>query len=184
MRQFTLLIILLITGLFQVALAQNRSISGRVTDRSNSQGLPGVTVLVKGTTIGTATSNDGTFTLSAPSTATTLTFSFIGYTSIDRPIGNGTNIDVALTQDVRQLDEVVVNGLASTIKRSNLANAVTTVSAQELYGSTRPATLDGALNGKVVGANINSTSGAPGGGVSVQLRGVSTITGNVQPLYV
>jgi hypothetical protein len=75
MRQFTLLVILLITGLFQVALAQNRTVSGRVTDRANNQGLPGVTVLVKGTTLGTATGNDGTFTLSVPPTATTLVLS-------------------------------------------------------------------------------------------------------------
>ena len=184
MKNFFLFTILLLSCLWHQAAAQDRTISGHVTDRTTGQGLPGVTVLAKGTTLGTSTNADGAYTFSLPATVTRLSFSFIGYVTQERPTENGTTIDVALATDVRQLDEVVVNGLASNIKRSNLANAVSTVSAQELYGSTRPVTVDAALNGKVVGANINATSGAPGGGISVQLRGVSTITGNVQPLYV
>jgi TonB-linked SusC/RagA family outer membrane protein len=183
MKQFSLLMVLLLSCLWYQASAQDRTVSGRVTDRTSGQGLPGVTVLAKGTTVGTSTNADGAFSLGVPASATRLTFSFIGYVAQERAI-EGSTVDVALATDVKQLDEVVVNGLASTVKRSNLANAVTTVSGAELYGSTRPVTVDAALNGKVVGANINSTSGAPGGGVSVQLRGVSTITGNVQPLYV
>lgn len=175
--------VFLLSCLWHQAAAQDRTISGHVTDRATNQGLPGVTVLAKGTTIGTSTNSEGVYSITIPATVTRLSFSFIGFVNQERAI-EGSVVDVALATDVKQLDEVVVNGLASTVKRSNLANAVTTVSAQELYGNTRPATVDAALNGKVVGANINSTSGAPGGGVSVQLRGVSTITGNVQPLYV
>lgn len=184
MKQFFLLLAFLLSCLWYQAEAQDRNISGRVTDRATGQGLPGVTVLAKGTTVGTSTNSDGAFSISVPANATRLVFSFIGYVAQERSIENASTVDIALATDVKQLDEVVVNGLASTVKRSNLANAVTTVSGAELYGSTRPATVDAALNGKVVGANINSTSGAPGGGVSVQLRGISTITGNVQPLYV
>ena len=184
MKKFTLLFLLAMTSLLQQAFAQNRSISGRVTDRTNNQGLPGVTVLAKGTTVGTSTNSDGTFVLNVPATATTLAFSFVGYTTINQPIGTSATINAALAPDAKELDEVVVNGLASNIKRSNLANAITTISAAELYGSTRPVTVDAALSGKVVGANIGANSGAPGGGGSVQLRGISTITGNVQPLYV
>jgi TonB-linked SusC/RagA family outer membrane protein len=184
MKHFSLLLVFLLSCLWHQATAQDRNISGRVTDRSSGQGLPGVTVLAKGTTTGTSTNSDGVYSISVPASATRLTFSFIGYVAQERSIDNASTVDVALATDVKQLDEVVVNGLASTVKRSNLANAVTTVSAAELYGSTRPVTVDAALNGKVVGANINATSGAPGGGVSVQLRGISTITGNVQPLYV
>jgi TonB-linked SusC/RagA family outer membrane protein len=183
MKHFFSMVILLMTCLLQQAYAQDRSISGRVTDRGNGQGLPGVTVLAKGTTIGTSTNADGGFTLSVPASVSKITFSYVGYATQERDASAAT-IDVSLAPDAKQLDEVVVNGLASNVKRSNLANAITTVSAKELYGSTRPATLDGAMNGKIVGANISSTGGAPGGGVSVQLRGVSTITGNVQPLYI
>lgn len=177
------MVVLMMTCLLQQAYAQDRSISGRVMDRSTGQGLPGVTVLAKGTTIGTSTNADGAYSLSVPASVTKIIFSYVGYAAQERD-ANAATIEVALAADTKQLDEVVVNGLATNIKRSNLANAVTTVSAKELYGSTRPATLDAALNGKIVGANISSTGGAPGGGVSVQLRGISTITGNVQPLYI
>ncbi|GAC1372370.1 MAG: TonB-dependent receptor [Hymenobacter sp.] len=172
------------TGILQQAQAQNRDIAGRVTDRATGQGIPGVTVLAKGTTTGTSTNADGAYSLSVPQTVSRLTFSFIGYTTQERAIEGASTIDVALAGDVKQLDEVVVTGLATTVKRSNLANAVTTVSAKELVGSTRPVTVDAALSGKIVGANIAQTSGAPGGGVSIQLRGITTISGNSQPLYI
>ncbi|MCC2547002.1 SusC/RagA family TonB-linked outer membrane protein [Hymenobacter sp. BT175] len=176
--------LMLFSALLQQVVAQDRSISGRVTDRATGQGLPGVTVLVKGTTVGASTNADGSFSLSVPASATTLTFSSIGYTSIDRPIGSDATINIGLAADTKQLGDVVVTGLASSIKRENLANAVTTISAKELTGSTRPVSVDAALSGKVVGANIAQTSGAPGGGVAVQLRGISTINGSSQPLYI
>ncbi|UYZ59228.1 SusC/RagA family TonB-linked outer membrane protein [Hymenobacter latericus] len=175
---------LAMVALVEPALAQNREISGRVTDAATGQGLPGVTVLVKGTTTGASTGADGAFSISAPASATTLTFSFVGYKPVERPIGTATSISVAMEAQTRQIDEVVVTGLATSVKRSNLANAVTTISAKELVGSTRPVTVDAALSGKVVGANIAQTSGAPGGGLSVQLRGISTINGSSQPLYI
>ena len=183
MKHFFFMVVLLMTCLLQQAVAQDRSISGRVTDRANGQGLPGVTVLAKGTSIGASTNADGAFTLTVPASVTRITFSFIGYATQERD-ANAATIDVALASDNRQLDEVVVTGLATSIKRSNLANAITTISAKELVGSTRPVTIDAALSGKVAGANIVQTSGAPGGGTSIQLRGISSITGNGQPLYV
>ncbi|GAA4375433.1 TonB-dependent receptor [Hymenobacter koreensis] len=166
------------------AAAQSRTISGRVLDASNGQGLPGVTVIVKGTTIGASTDANGAYTLSVPTSATTLSFTSVGFRAVEKPIGDASSIDVSLQTDTRQIEEVVVTGLATSIKRSNLANAITTISAKELVGSTRPVTVDAALSGKVVGANISQTSGAPGGGMSVQLRGISTLNGSAQPLYV
>lgn len=183
MKHFFFTVVLMMTCLLQQAYAQDRSISGRVTDRASGQGLPGVTVLAKGTTTGTSTNADGAFTLSVPASVTKITFSYVGYAAQERDASAAT-IDVALAADTKQLDEVVVSGLATTIKRSNLANAVTTISAKELIGSTRPVTVDAALSGKIVGANISQTSGAPGGGMSVQLRGISTLTGSSQPLYI
>ena len=184
MRHTLFLVILLMTGLWQQAVAQDRTITGRVTDGPSGQGLPGVTVLAKGTKAGASTDASGNYSFGVPAEATTLEFSYVGYQTVQRAIGSGTAVDVALAVSSRALDEVVVTGLATTVKRSNLANAITTVTAKELVGSTRPVTLDAALNGKVVGANINATSGAPGGGVQIQLRGVSTITGDSQPLYI
>jgi TonB-linked SusC/RagA family outer membrane protein len=184
MRKLLVSALLVSPVLMQQAAAQNRSISGRVTDSATGQGLPGVTVLVKGTTVGASTNADGSYTLSVPATATTLSFSFIGYGTVDKPIGDASTVDVRLTATASSLDEVVISGLASTVKRTNLANSVATISAEELTGSTRPVTVDAALNGKLAGANISQNSGAPGGGLSVQLRGISTITGSSQPLYI
>ncbi|MEP6682817.1 MAG: SusC/RagA family TonB-linked outer membrane protein [Parafilimonas sp.] len=91
---------------------------------------------------------------------------------------------IKLEEDVANLDEVVVTGLSTTVKRRNLANAVTTISSKELSGTAPAQTLDAALEGKIPGAYINANSGAPGGGVTVKLRGVTSVYGNTQPLYV
>jgi hypothetical protein len=181
MKKLISMFFLLMTCLLQQVNAQDRALSGKVTDRAGGQGIPGATVLVKGTTVGASTNADGSFSLNAPAAASTLVISSIGYATVEQPIGDNTTFTIALAADIKQLDEVVVSGLATTVKRSNLANAITTVSAKELIGSTRPVTVDAALSGKIVGANISQTSGAPGGGVSVQLRGISTLTGTVSP---
>ncbi len=166
------------------AQAQERAVTGRVLDGASRQGLPGVTVLVPGTTIGTSTNAEGAFSIGGvPATATRLQFSFVGYRTTEQAV-TGAPLTVTLLPETRALDEVVVTGLATSIKRSNLANSVATVSAQELVGPTRPVTLDAALQGKVAGAVITQTSGAPGGGFSVQLRGPSSIIGTSEPLYI
>lgn len=181
MRQFTPLAILLTAGLSQVAMAQTRSISGRVTDQANSQGLPGVTVLVKGTTIGTSTDGDGAFTISVPATATTLAFSFIGYKSVEQPIGSG-NITVALLQDANQLNDVVVTAQNVERTRNSLAYAATVVEGQQITAARNPNALNG-LSGKVAGVQIRQ-SNTLGGSTNILIRGTKSITGNNQPLFV
>lgn len=167
---------------FSLLMAQDIRVSGTVTDASNGESLPGVTVLVKGTTNGTITGINGEYELSVPSGAI-LVFSSIGFSSVE--VAASQTVDVALKADVTNLEEVVVTGLASSVKRSNLANAVTTVSGDKLTGTTKAQSVDQALFGKIPGANVKITSGAPGGGTSVQLRGLSTISnGNSQPLYI
>lgn len=181
MRQFTPLAILLTAGLSQVAMAQTRSISGRVTEQANSQGLPGVTVLVKGTTIGTSTDADGAFTLSVPATATTLTFSFIGYKSVEQPIGSG-NITVALAQDANQLNDVVVTAQNVERTRNSLAYAATVVEGQQITAARNPNALNG-LSGKVAGVQIRQ-SNTLGGSTNILIRGTKSIGSNNQPLFV
>lgn len=182
MRQFSLLVILLITGLFQVAFAQNRSISGRVIDQGNNQGLPGVTVLAKGTTLGTATNNDGTFVLSVPSTVTTLVFSFIGYGSVEQPIGNSTNLTVTLAADTKQLNEVVVTAQNVERTRNSLAYSATVVEGQQITAARNPNAING-LSGKVAGVQIRQ-SNTLGGSTNILIRGTKSITGSNQPLFV
>lgn len=164
---------------------QERTVEGVVTDARNGEPIPGANVRIKNTTVGTTTDPDGTYAINVPAGPTTLVFSFVGFREKEVEVPEGeTQIDVQLQEDVVGLDEVVVTGLASSVKRQNLANSVATVSAEQLAGTTTNQTIDGALAGKIAGANIRSYSGAPGGGISVKLRGISTINGNSQPLYI
>ncbi|OGX82373.1 SusC/RagA family TonB-linked outer membrane protein [Hymenobacter glacialis] len=184
MKHFFFMVVFLMTCLLQQAVAQDKSVSGRVTDGTNGSGVPGVTVLAKGTKVGTATNSDGQFTLSVPAATTTLQFSSIGYKTTERDITSTATVDVALAVEVRSLDEVVVTGLGTSVARSNSANNVASISAAELVGNTRPATVDAAMYGKLSGAVITQNSGAPGGGLSVQLRGPSSISNSTEPLYI
>jgi TonB-linked SusC/RagA family outer membrane protein len=168
----------------EAAMAQFTA-TGRVTDQRTQEPIVGASVLVKSSTTGTVTNAEGEFRLDVPGQAATLTVSYIGYLSQDVSVTpNSGNLAIGLAEDVTKLEEVVVTGLASSIKRSNLANAVGTVSAKELTGTTAPQTLDAALYGKITGANIVANSGAPGGGISMKLRGITTITGSSEPLYI
>ncbi len=160
------------------------TVSGTVTDAAANTPLPAVNVVVKGTTTGTTTDFDGNYELNVDSFPAVLVFSSLGYQTIEEQVNSATTLDISLLESATGLDEVVVTGLASSIKRSNAANAVASVSADELTGRTSPQTLDGALAGKFVGAQITAASGAPGGGISVKLRGVTSINSNGQPLYI
>ena len=175
----TLLSLLLSTSL---SIAQT-TVSGKVTEASSGEGLPGVNVVVKGTINGTLTDINGNFSLSAEQ-GDFLVFSYVGFRSQEVEVGTTTTFNISMSEDFTSLEEVIVTGIASSVKRSNLANAVSTVSAKELTGATSVQTLDGALQGKLTGANIISNSGAPGGGISVKLRGITTITGSSEPLYI
>jgi len=162
-----------------------QTVSGVVTDASDGTTIPGVTVAIQGTQVGTLTDTEGRFEITLPVNRRTLLFSFVGYATEEVTVEEGqTQLDVALEQDVVGLDEVVVTGLASTVARENLANSIETIDAETLTGNTGAQSLDAALSGKVTGAQISSYTGAPGGGMSVKLRGVSTINGNSQPLYI
>lgn len=184
MRKRLLGLLLLTAMTIATAWAQTRTVSGVIRD-TNGQPIPGANVVIRGTARGTTTDAQGRYTLTDVPANARLQISNIGFVATEQAISSGQSVvDVRLTEDVSNLEEVVVTGLASSIKRSNAANAVASVNADKLVGTTRPATLDNALAGKVVGANIVSNSGAPGGGVSVRLRGISSINLTTEPLYV
>src|SRR4051812_6419828 len=182
-------ILLIITGwllllLFPFLLfAQTKTITGRITDKRGA-GIAGASVTVPNTTRTTAAAADGKFTLTVPDGAT-ISISATGFKSQTINTNtSATEVTIQLEEDVARLDEVVVTGLATTVKRRNLANAVATVSSKELTGTAPAQTLDAALNGKIPGAYINANSGAPGGGITIKLRGVTSVYGTTQPLYV
>ena len=158
-----------------------QQISGMVMDE-NSNPIPGVTVIVEKTNEGSITDFDGNFKVNA-NQGDILVFSYIGYATIRQEISN-SDLSIIMSVSNTQLDEIVITGLGTSVKRSNLANAVGTVSSEELVGKTNQSTIDGALYGKVTGVNITSSSGAPGGGFALRLRGISSINGNNQPLYI
>ena len=148
------------------------------------QPLAGAAVSVAGAPRGAFSGDNGTFAVPAQAGQVTLEVSYLGYRTETVTVPSGTNnMDVALQVDVLNLEEIVVTGQATGVSRRNLANAVSTVSAREL-DRVPAASVEQTLRGKVAGANIQANSGAPGGGMQIQLRGVSTILGNHTPLYV
>ena len=160
------------------------TLKGSVSNPETQEKIPLVNIVEKGTNNGTTTDFDGNFQISVASLPTTLQLSSIGYETKEIEVTSDTFQELTLAESSESLDEVVVTGLASSVKRENLANAVSTVSSDELVGNTGQTTVDGALYGKVTGVNITQSSGAPGGGFALRLRGVSSIEGNNQPLII
>lgn len=184
MRNFIRISLMAALLLTTLAVHAQYNVSGTVTD-AGGEALIGVSVLAQGTTTGTVTDFDGRFSLNVPDGTTALELSYTGFRTEVVAISRSNNtLNITLTEDIANLDEIVVTGLASGIKRANLANAVSTVSSAELTEVTTQQTLDGALYGKMTGVNIVQSSGAPGGGIAMRLRGVSSITGNNQPLFI
>lgn len=163
-------------------LAQT-TVSGRITEATTKNPVQGASVLVTGTSVGTTTDADGRFSLQVPSGRNQLTVSYAGFKAQTVAVGSG-NLDIKLAEDFGKLEEVVISGLSTTVKRANLANAVATINSKQLTGTAPAQTFDAALSGKIPGATINANSGAPGGGISVKLRGVTSVFGNTQPLFV
>ena len=176
--------LLLFSFLFIPLLTLGQQVTGKVMDGTTSLPLAGVTVIVKGTTTGTNTDFDGNFSLQVDSFPATLVFSSLGFETYEERLTEPRVVNVTMQESKTALDEIVITGLASTTKRSNAANAVASVSSEELTGVTVQSGLDGALYGKFNGAEIKANSGAPGGGISMRLRGVTSIFGDQQPLFV
>tara|TARA_R110000823_G_scaffold87053_1_gene194386 strand:+ start:4632 stop:7676 length:3045 start_codon:yes stop_codon:yes gene_type:complete len=158
-------------------LAQN--ITGVVSDDEGP--LPGVNVIIEGTSIGTSTDFDGNYTISNVDTNAVLLFSYIGYKTQAIPVNGQTQINVTMSVDANALDEVVLVGY-STLKKSTLTGAISVVDVDDL-NKARTSNVAQALQGQVAGVQVASSSGAPGGGIQVRIRGVGTI-GNNDPLYI
>ncbi|HZY83046.1 MAG TPA: SusC/RagA family TonB-linked outer membrane protein [Cyclobacteriaceae bacterium] len=166
-----------------LAVAQDRTISGKVISVEDKTPLPGVNVLIKGSVNGTVTDAEGKYTLSIPSGNVTLIFTFIGLKSEEVEVGDRTIIDAQLTSDVTQLHEVVVTALGEKVDRDKFASSVSTVTGGNIARSGETGVLQG-LSGKAAGVLITRSGGDPGAGAYIQIRGQNTINGNAQPLFI
>ncbi|MBF8964842.1 TonB-dependent receptor [Pontibacter sp. FD36] len=171
----------LFTILGQVA-AQSRTITGKVTGAGDGASLPGVSVIVKGTTTGTATNADGSFSVNVPDGANTLVFRYIGYVAKEVAIGTNASINVVLELDDKQLSEVVVVAYGTADKGSFVGSAGQ-VTVEKI--AQRPVTnISNAVAGQIAGVQTNSGSGQPGEGPAIRIRGISSVNSSNTPLYV
>ncbi|MTI20531.1 SusC/RagA family TonB-linked outer membrane protein [Fulvivirga sp. RKSG066] len=164
-------------------MAQERTVSGKVTSVEDGSTLPGVNVILKGTTSGTVTDVDGNYKLSVPAEGGTLVFSFIGLATEEIEIGSRSVIDLSMSPDVQQLSEVVVTAIGIEQNKRALGYSVQNVGGEEL-ANAQETNLVNALNSKAAGVSVVSSSGTPGASANIRIRGNTSITGSNQPLFV
>ncbi|BBE17232.1 TonB-dependent outer membrane receptor [Aquipluma nitroreducens] len=182
MKKIALLLAFFTFGL-QVLMAQTKEVSGKVSSAEDGGAIPGVSVSVKGTTIGTVTDMDGVFRLKVPQDAKTLVLSFVGMTTQEIDLGNQTKINVKMVSENISVDEVVVTAMGISKEKKALGYAVENVGGQELTQAANT-NLGTAIQGKVSGIEVSSSSGMPGASTKIQIRGARSFTGNNAPLYI
>ena len=183
MRKLTTLLVLLMFAGLQVAFAQ-RSVTGRVTKSTDGTPLPGVTIVIKGTTIGNISDADGRFTIPVPNDQAVLQFSFIGFNVKEVPVGTQTSLNVTLDESTVQMQEIVVTALGIKKDSKKLGYAATSVPTDELT-THKSANMMSSLEGKVAGLNVTLPASGIGGSTQIRLRGQAAFTGaNNAPLIV
>jgi len=182
MKKFSAILALLLFIGLQVVNAQDREITGVVTASDDGMPLPGVSVVVKGTTIGTVTDINGVYSLAVSETAATLVFSFVGMRTTEVEIGGQSTIDLVMQTDVLGLDEVVV--VAYGVQRKEAKTGSVSVVGNESLQDIPETSFDKMLAGKVAGVVISASSGQPGSNSEVRIRGISSILAGTEPLYV
>ena len=164
------------------AQAQDYSLTGRIASKTDGVGLPGASVLVKGTNRGTSTNSDGDFTLMV-SPNSTLVVSFIGYVSQEIPVAGKRTLEIAMADDAAQLSEIVVTALGISREKKALGYSVQEIQGQQLT-QARETNLVNSLTGKIAGVQVTGSNGAPGASSRMIIRGSSSIGSNNQPLFV
>ena len=162
--------------------AQQRTISGRVTSAEDGTSLPGVNVIVKGTTTGTATDANGDYSISVGADDAVLVFSFIGLETQEVAVGTRSTVDVSMNLDVKQLSEVVVTGYQSQLKRE-ITGSVSSVTSEEIENLPMQS-FDRAIQGRAAGTQIAAASGQPGGALNIRIRGIGSINASNDPLII
>ncbi|MCK8521001.1 SusC/RagA family TonB-linked outer membrane protein [Aquimarina sp. D1M17] len=168
---------------FESIFAQGSTVTGKVTDAKEGNPLPGVNVIVKGTSVGVLTDFDGNYSINLPKQNAVLVFSTLGYATQELAVNGQTTINVSLTVETEQLDEVIVTALGIERDRKTLGYSVTQLEGESISEVKTPNALN-ALQGKVAGVNITPPSTGAAGSSRVIIRGASSISGTNQPLYV
>ena len=182
MRKLTTLLVFLLFAGFQVAFAQ-RTVTGRVTKAADNNPLPGVTVVVKGTTAGVLTDIDGKFTITVPNNQAVLQFSFIGFTTKEITVGTQSTFYISLEETTVAIEEVVVTALGIKREAKSLGYSATTVNTAQIVENTN-VNMGDALLGKVAGLNVSVPNTGPGGSSKLRIRGQSSFGGYNSPLIV
>lgn len=181
MKKFTIIILFLFLGM-QLVFAQGKRISGVVTSSEDGSTLPGVTVLVKGTTNGVTTDINGAYNITAPNNESVLVFSFIGYNPQEVAVGQQSTVNVALEVSTTTLDEVVVIAYGTTTKKSFTGSAQ--VIDQKKIARVPVTSFEKALSGNVSGVTVAESSGQPGSYSEIRIRGLGSFSASNSPLYV
>ncbi len=158
-------------------------VTGKVTSSEDNSPIPGVTVVIKGSGTGVITDLDGNYAITLPSSESILTFSFIGFVTVEKKVGNLTELNIAMEPDVKQLSEVVITAIGLESDKRQLGYSIQNVDTDDLINS-RETNISSALSAKAAGVQVITSSGSPGASASVRIRGSRSITGGNEPLYV
>lgn len=183
MKRKLLLCSLLILFIGLARAQQTKQISGKVTDKTTKETIPGVSVMIKGTSTVASTDGNGQYTIAVPTSGTViLQAKYLGYKVLEKTV-TGNKVDFALEEDVSTLNEVVVNVGYGTVRKKDLTGAVSSVSAEVIAAAPVSSAVQ-AIQGRVAGVNISSTEGSPDADITVRIRGGGSITGDNTPLYI
>ena len=185
LRRYLLRVVIIVMGLFLIATtavnAQNITVKGKITDAQTKEGIPGVNVVIKGTSNGSISNFDGEYVISVPSNAT-LSFSFIGYASQEVPVNGRMRLDISLAVESQELDEVVAIGYG-TVKKRDITGSVASVGGDVLK-AIPVASASEAITGKLAGVQVLSTEGSPDAEIKIRVRGGGSITQDNSPLFI
>lgn len=183
MKRILLMFMAIFIAWSHYGMAQERTVTGTVTAEADGTPIPGVNVLVKGGSVGTVTDIDGRYQIRVPQSGTVLIFSFIGLATEEVQVFNQSEINMVMSADIKQLTELVVTGQAIERQRRELGFSVTSIKADEIT-KARETNVVNSLAGKIAGVQVTSSGGTVGGSSNILIRGVSSLTGDNQPLFV
>ncbi|TXE15555.1 SusC/RagA family TonB-linked outer membrane protein [Psychroserpens burtonensis] len=180
--KLTWLMTLFMAFVMQLSFAQEKTVTGTVTSAADGLPLPGVSVIVKGTSRGVQTDFDGNYSIKA-STGETLVFSFVGMKKSEKKIGQSSTLNLAMAEDLAQLETVVITGYAGATNSSKITSAIATVSSESIE-QIPINSIDQLLQGQAAGVNVNTGSGQPGQSATIVIRGRGSLNGDVEPLFI